>query len=148
MKVDFAVRCSTGCWDNNWGNNYQIEAEAGLTVRVQNGQYVVQEKPGILVVSDIDGERVSSAEHLTPGRGMTCCVACWRGPHAGGPCFAPTLALPLPHDPSPLPGTMIGDDATTRRFVQWWVEHAVPRGSKLVYSSGRHLELFQVSGGR
>jgi len=44
---------------------------------------------------------------------------------------------------SDIDGTMIGDDAATRRFVEWWTDVAVPRGSQLVYSSGRHLELFE-----
>ena len=45
---------------------------------------------------------------------------------------------------SDLDGTMVGDDDATRRFAAWWLQEAIPRGSVLVYSSGRHLELFQT----
>jgi len=40
---------------------------------------------------------------------------------------------------SHLDGTMIGNDAHTRAFRQYWESDAKPSGSKLVYSTGRSL---------
>ncbi len=37
---------------------------------------------------------------------------------------------------------MIGDDAGTRAFANYWHGIAAPTGSKLVYSTGRSLESF------
>jgi hypothetical protein len=52
---------------------------------------------------------------------------------------------------SDLDGTMVGDDATTLRFKQYWETQAVLRGCRLVYSSGRtlvqYLELAQEKEG-
>lgn len=40
---------------------------------------------------------------------------------------------------SDLDGTMVGADATTLRFKQYWEAQAVLRGCRLVFSSGRTL---------
>lgn len=52
---------------------------------------------------------------------------------------------------SDLDGTMVGDDATTLRFKQYWQTQAVSRGCRLVYSTGRtlvqYLELAQEKEG-
>ena len=44
---------------------------------------------------------------------------------------------------SDLDDTMIGDDAGTAAFSQWWCEEAVPAGGRLVYNTGRALDLFE-----
>lgn len=38
---------------------------------------------------------------------------------------------------SDLDGTMVGDDAATRAFQEYWEQDAVVRGSVLVYNTGR-----------
>jgi hydroxymethylpyrimidine pyrophosphatase-like HAD family hydrolase len=38
---------------------------------------------------------------------------------------------------------MIGDDAGTAAFRQWWHEEGVPAGGRLVYNTGRALDLFE-----
>lgn len=65
--------------------------------------------------------------------------------------------LSVPPDGAPflvvsdLDGTMVGDDATTLRFKQYWQTQAVLRDCRLVYSSGRtlvqYLELAQEKQG-
>lgn len=51
---------------------------------------------------------------------------------------------------SDLDDTMIGDDEGTAGFRQWWHEEGVPAGGRLVFNTGRALDLFeqllQVSG--
>lgn len=44
---------------------------------------------------------------------------------------------------SDLDDTMIGDDAATAAFSSWWHEEAVPAGGRLVYNTGRALDLFE-----
>ncbi|KAL4445901.1 hypothetical protein ABPG77_009100 [Micractinium sp. CCAP 211/92] len=45
---------------------------------------------------------------------------------------------------SDLDDTMIGDDAATAAFTRWWQEEAVPAGGRLVFNTGRALDLFQA----
>lgn len=40
---------------------------------------------------------------------------------------------------SDLDDTMVGDDAATATFTRWWQQEAVPRGSRLVYNTGRAM---------
>lgn len=40
---------------------------------------------------------------------------------------------------SDLDDTMVGDDAATAAFTRWWQDEAVPRGSRLVYNTGRAM---------
>lgn len=44
---------------------------------------------------------------------------------------------------SDLDDTMIGDDVATGAFTQWWQEEGVPAGGRLVYNTGRALDLFE-----
>lgn len=44
---------------------------------------------------------------------------------------------------SDLDDTMIGDDEGTAAFRQWWYEEGVPAGGRLVYNTGRALDLFE-----
>jgi sucrose-6F-phosphate phosphohydrolase len=41
-----------------------------------------------------------------------------------------------------LDDTLIGDDDATLKFTQWWRSHGVPAGGRLVYNTGRVLDLF------
>ncbi|KAK2076311.1 hypothetical protein QBZ16_000835 [Prototheca wickerhamii] len=41
-----------------------------------------------------------------------------------------------------LDDTLIGDDAATAAFRDWWQERALAAGSRLAYNTGRSLELF------
>ncbi len=41
---------------------------------------------------------------------------------------------------SDLDDTMIGDDSGSAAFKRFWEREAVPRGSRLVYNTGRALE--------
>lgn len=42
-----------------------------------------------------------------------------------------------------LDGTMVGDDASTSAFKEWWDTHGRPSGGKLAFSTGRTLEQFE-----
>lgn len=39
-----------------------------------------------------------------------------------------------------LDDTMLGDDGGTAAFKRFWQQEAVPRGSRLVYNTGRALD--------
>ena len=39
-----------------------------------------------------------------------------------------------------LDDTMLGDDGGTAAFKRFWQQEAVPRGSRLVYNTGRSLD--------
>lgn len=41
-----------------------------------------------------------------------------------------------------LDDTLIGDDTATFTFTQWWQQTGVPAGGRLVYNTGRALDLF------
>jgi sucrose-6F-phosphate phosphohydrolase len=41
-----------------------------------------------------------------------------------------------------LDDTLIGDDEATLKFTNWWRSHGVPAGGRLVYNTGRALDLF------
>lgn len=45
---------------------------------------------------------------------------------------------------SDLDDTMIGDDAATAAFSAWWREEGVAAGGRLVYNTGRALDLFEA----
>ncbi|KAL4859929.1 Fumarylacetoacetase [Chlorella vulgaris] len=44
---------------------------------------------------------------------------------------------------SDLDDTMVGDDEATAAFSTWWQAEAVPAGGRLVYNTGRALDLFE-----
>lgn len=43
-----------------------------------------------------------------------------------------------------LDDTLIGDDEATAAFTRWWQSAAVPRGSRLVFNTGRSLSKCQA----
>ena len=45
---------------------------------------------------------------------------------------------------SDLDDTMIGDDEATAAFTAWWLAEGVAAGGRLVYNTGRALDLFQA----
>lgn len=44
---------------------------------------------------------------------------------------------------SDLDDTMVGDDEATAKFTEWWRSVGVPAGGRLIYNTGRALDLFE-----
>lgn len=44
---------------------------------------------------------------------------------------------------SDLDDTLVGDDRATLAFTQWWLDVGAPAGGRLVYNTGRALDLFE-----
>ncbi|KAG1661702.1 hypothetical protein FOA52_002038 [Chlamydomonas sp. UWO 241] len=127
--IEFVVTNNAGEWDKpHGGGNYVVQGPGRFTVQGGALAAVAVAPPPVMVVSDLDGTR--------QGRG---------GPVVQRGAFAAVAVVPPPvMVVLDLDRTMVGDDAGTSAFRDFWLSSAVPRGSKLVYNTGRALKSFQA----